>query len=370
LSAAGRKKRGKKAQAVRGRAGAARKICAPGHASGVVRGRGELLPMAPLLILFLVSAGHDGAYSTTAMQNAVAEVLGPSGTVAVSTAPPELSDAAAIDQGAALHAAAVVRVRWLAGERPQIEVRVHRADARGAAGWLSRVLGFAPTDDREEIGRAIGYTVLAMLPAATLQAAAAGAPPAAPSPGPVAAPAAAAPVVTSMARPDAGGGYLFVDVVGAASAGLGGAGTGWGGGVRGGWAATPHFRLALGAVARTGEVTAARATTSTVTVTAGGAATLPVTRRFGLALRVEAMAQFLTASHFGGDDGPSRLSRWLPGGVAALEGALWLSANAALVAAAGAELAAGRTDVFVGGDRVATIPQAHATAELGLRIRF
>jgi hypothetical protein len=325
--------------------------------------------MAPLLILFLVGAGHDGDFSTAAMQNAVTEVLGPSGTVAVNTAPPDLSDAAAIDQGAALHAIAVVRVLWRAGDRPEVEVRVHRADARGVAGWLSRVLGFAPTDDREEIGRAIGYTVLAMLPATSLQTAAAGAAPAA-GPGRGAAAPAAPAVVTSTARPDAGGGYLFVDVVGAASAGIAGPGTGWGGGVRGGWAATPHFRLALGAVARTGEVSAAHATASTVTVTAGGAATVHPTQRLGVALRVEAMAQFLTASHFAGEESPSRLSRWLPGGVAALEGTLWLSQNAALLAAAGAEVAAGRTEVFVGADKVATIPPARAIAELGLRIRF
>jgi hypothetical protein len=117
-------------------------------------------------------------------------------------------------------------------------------------------------------------------------------------------------------------------------------------------------------------VGAAQATATTLALTAGGAATVHVGRRVGLALRAGAMLELLMASHFDEQEGPSRLSRWLPGGVAAVEAAVWLSPAVAWVASGGVEVTAGRTDVFVDGVKLATIPEARATGELGLRIRF
>jgi hypothetical protein len=117
-------------------------------------------------------------------------------------------------------------------------------------------------------------------------------------------------------------------------------------------------------------VAPAQATAATVGITLGAAVSVRLARRLGLALRADGMLEWLLASHFAGPGSPSRESRWLPGGDAALEASVWLSAGVALVAAGGVEIAAGRTAILVGGQEVAAIPRARATGELGLRIRF
>jgi hypothetical protein len=54
----------------------------------------------------------------------------------------------------------------------------------------------------------------------------------------------------------------------------------------------------------------------------------------------------------------------------AFEGAIALSGPTAVVLAAGYETTAGITDVYVRGVKTGTIPSSHATAEIGVRVRF
>jgi hypothetical protein len=98
-----------------------------------------------------------------------------------------------------------------------------------------------------------------------------------------------------------------------------------------------------------------------------------LTRRFSLALRVEALLALQVASRFVTQgDSTARESRWIPGGTGAMEAAAWLSPSVAVVLAGGLEVVAGHTDVFVGnGDMlVAVIPSSRLIGEAGLRVRF
>jgi hypothetical protein len=326
-----------------------------------------------VIVLFLVAAGEAHARPTLAMQHAVSEVLGSPESALVVEAPPDLTDASAIEQERAVRAAAVVRLSWIDAEHARAELRVHRSGAPEDA-WLTRVIGFDHRDAPEEVGRTLGYTVLAMLPGlglhATLPApAASGGPGAAPARAPAAAVAVDRAVVGHAPTPSAP--YLFLDVVGSASAGLDGIGGGIGGGARVGWATAGRLRLEIGLLARGGEIGPAEAVVTTAALAGGAAVAIARGRRGELSIRGEARAALQLASRASTSTGSTmRQMRWVPGGAAAIEGAVWLTRGLALLMAAGVEVDAGHTDVVVQDRKVATLAAARAIGELGLRMRF
>src|SRR5262245_30257823 len=121
--------------------------------------------MTPLLVLLLVGAGETSNPLTIAMRQQAADALGARGRIIVDEVAADATHAAAVQRQEALGAYAVVRVTWLAGSPPQVELWVHKRED-GTGEGITRLLGFDSTDPPAEIGRATAYAMLAMLPAA------------------------------------------------------------------------------------------------------------------------------------------------------------------------------------------------------------
>jgi hypothetical protein len=95
------------------------------------------------------------------------------------------------------------------------------------------------------------------------------------------------------------------------------------------------------------------------------------TRPFELGVRVDALAMRERLTHFDSDDTePVDLARWIPGADAAIEGTWLFNPAAGLVAAAGTEVAFGKTDVTLHYARVATVPPVRLVLQAGVRASF
>lgn len=308
------------------------------------------------------------------MERAIREVLGTAGDVIVQERPPGFSDREAVHAEQRLQARAVARVSVSSGGRSSppelsVEVRVHRAGALpGSDEWLTRVIGFHPGTDRAEIGRATGYTLLTMLPDTRILASGAQAPPPSAPPPPQVPPSPQTPRISL----DQEAAQLSIDLFGLTTAGLGGVGGGSGGGLRFGWRVSSRVLVSAGALGRTGDIDIDRmgATASTFGFLLGAALAPLSSRHFTLALRIEAMAGLTVASYAVMSQATARQWRWLPSGRTTVEASIMLAPRASLIIAAGLELAAGHTDVFVGGEKRAVLASALAIAEAGIRIPF
>jgi hypothetical protein len=94
-------------------------------------------------------------------------------------------------------------------------------------------------------------------------------------------------------------------------------------------------------------------------------------RSLQLSVRADAALLYESLTHFSSDDPqPVRRGRWLPALAAAVELHWDISAGAGLHLAAGGELAAGPTDVFVRGEKVTSLAAGRGLLELGVHARF
>jgi len=323
--------------------------------------------MGTLLLLVLVGSGEGTSRLSEAIERAVRDVLGATGDVIVQERPPDFSDREAVLAEQRLRAHAVARVSVSSGPELSVEIRVHGSGARsGRDGWLTRVISFAPDTDRTEIGRAAAYTLLTMLPDARILARGAQAPPppAPPSPQVRASP---QPPRVSLDKESA---QLSIDLFGLTTAGLSGVGGGTGAGLRLGWRVSSRVLVSVGALGRTGDIDSVGATASTFGILLGAALAPLSSRRFNLALRIEAMAGLTLASYSAMNQATARQERWLPAGRATAEASISLTPRAVLIIAAGLEVAAGHTDVFVSGEKKAVLATVLAIAEGGIRIPF
>jgi hypothetical protein len=321
-----------------------------------------------LVLLFLVAPGDSDAPVTLAMRHAAIQVLGPATAIVIREAPATLSDGAAVAQGDALHAVVIVRLAWTSTTYLRAQVRLHLA---AHAGWTTRDVAFDPRDAPAERGRALGYSVAAVvagdtpLPAASIdetpRTTAVLATGRAPEPRSVEV---GLVTLTAPAR-DPLQRFLFLDAAGTVSSGLGGNG----GQVRLGLSFKRRLRLMLGSGARVGTVTVAQASSTNLYLTAGAAVDLLRFWRIALACRAEALMVRESLSHFSNVTAVKR-ARWLPGVRPQLEVSFWPTRLAAIIASAGGELTAGYTDVYVHGAKVAMIPASRLIAEVGLRVRF
>jgi hypothetical protein len=233
--------------------------------------------------------------------------------------------------------------------------------------WIVRRLDFKQDDSVAEIGRATGFAAAAMVPqygihARERQPQVLGGVASAPSDSRLAVERQAAP--PSTAHP------FLIDLLGSAGLTDGGS-LAWGGGLRASWTATRWLRPTMAVTGSTENIDAAQSRASRLGLCLGGVLTLVASSRATLALRTEAEAVLQTATRFSQQQGQTvRQSRWLPAINPAIEGTVTLSPGTAFVAAAGYEVAAGHTDLYVGGQKTATIPSSRATAEVGVRVRF
>ena len=336
--------------------------------------------MTALVLLFLVTPGESDAPVTLAMRQAAIQVLGSATAVVIREAPEGLSDDGAIQQGDALHAIVVVRLSWLSQGYLRAQLRLHLA---ATSGWISREVGFEPQDAPPERGRALGYSVAAVVAgdAASRDRSFGSTPPryrtasflATPGQRPAdgdATGAGDADALDATALPDGRsprGRFFFLDAVGATSTGSGGTG----GQARLGWSMASRFSVMLGGGGRVGTLSNAHASASHLYLTLGAGFQLISFWRIAFAGRGEAVLVRQSLSHFSDDDAvPVRLGRWLPGFRPQMEMSIRPSRLAALIVSGGWELTAGATDVYVRGAKVATIPASRLVAEVGLRVQF
>lgn len=299
----------------------------------------------PVVIVILVAASEAHSPATIAMTTATRAELVDRAIVVTHEIEQWPTDAAADDLAHALHADALVEVRWR-GDHRRVHLRLERVGERT---WLERDVDFAENDSDEDRGKNLALTITSMVPAQR-----------------------------SPDRPKVPGADRDRDLrrwgvdasfVGAFGVGGPGGGLGFDAGAR--WYAAPWFAFRSGVGARFGEL----ADTTISTTTLRG--------RLGMALEVFRTRDAMPLAAILRFDGvllhhsidragrrPAGDGRWL-GAVDILGEAAWtLGVPLELTAALGAEVAFGRTEIAVDDTVVGVIPRLRLIGEVGLRARF
>lgn len=315
-----------------------------------------------LVFTLLVAAGEGDSPATRAMVQALSESLGAGLETRVREVEAPLSDEAALRVEGAAEAGALAVLSWSEPSRRVARVRVH---LREGGRWLERSIEFAAGDDPGERGRTIGFTLASMLPVRDRSAAnTAAAPPAGRS---VAVGLPAAPAPDQPAR-------YALDALVFGSLGVSGDADGVGGAFAVRRAVHSKLAVRFELSGRTGIVQAAEATSLSLHGTLGLCLSPfgnPAARRADLSLRAALGVFYESLGHLSSDDRERvRQSRFVPGGDLVLEASFRALGSASLVLGAGSELAFGRTDVYVHGQRVAVLPALRFVASLGLRQYF
>jgi hypothetical protein len=338
---------------------------ATGRAAGKRKSGRRAHPVIALLILVFVDA-HDAATPLPgALARAAEEALGSGVSVSIRTVeqPPPIAGLA--DAGRAERAAAVARIAWTDERRTQA-----RLEVIGAEGGPTRAsnIAFADSDPLAERGRALGLVLAALVAPekqARLEREAAARGVAAPAPTVVVAP---PPPSTAPPR------RFALDAAVEGGFALDGDGSGVGGALGLRWFAGHRLGLRAGVQARFGEVASAQATSLDLAAAVGlMMSVIPPSdeRRFGLAVRADALLLYQSLSHLSQDDvAPVQSGRILPGAAALLEGQWAVSPTLALLLAGGAEIAFGRTDVIVHLQKVAELAPFRLMVQGGLVAQF
>jgi hypothetical protein len=314
----------------------------------------------PLVIIVFIDA-HDAATALpAALTRAVEHALRIRPTVAVwqPAADPEPSLA---ERGRAAGSTVAARISW--NDQTQLDARVEVVHVETGRADVRRVV-FEPSDALAERGRTLGL-LLASVIDPEARGAAERAPP---TPQPE-----QPPILASAPEPTAHHAWT-VDAAAEGGFALGGSGSGMGGaaGVR--WSLGRRLALRVGARGRFGHVGQAQASSSALAISAGALlAPLPAdqNQRLGFAVRAEAMLLIESLTHLSSDDPePVRQGHVLPGMCLLAEGFVRISPSVGLFAAAGPELAFGRTDVYVGPNRVAELAPLRLVVQAGLLAQF
>lgn len=316
--------------------------------------------MIALVILVFVDS-HDAATPLPgALARAAEEALGPDASVSIRTLPPDASASSLLDAGRAAHATAVARVAWVDERHAEARLEIV-ADAGPTRG---STITFDPSDPVEERGRAIGLILAALLApekqAQREKSARAEAP-------------AIAAIATAPPPPPAPRRFAL-DAAAEGGLAIEGAGSGVGGAIGLRWQPRERVAIRLGIQARFGQVAIAQAAALDLAGAAGLVLfLLPPSdaRRYGLAVRADALLIDESLSHLSSDDPePVRGAHLLPGAMALVEGQIALSPTLALMLAVGPEVAFGRTVVFVHQTKVAELAPFRLVMAAGLVARF
>lgn len=319
--------------------------------------------------VIVIVTGLGGADGAAAIENAVRGALGPDAVVSVQPQTVVEDDATLRARATEAHATLVGVVRQSDEQHATIRF------ARPNEGWSEREIRFDPSDAPRERGRTIGFAIASAVPD---EAPAPVAPPPPPPP-PVAAP--IAPPPPARRAPDAdhaSTGYPssrapWVDAIGMVGTGIDGFGGGAGGAIAGRFLLRGNVRARFALGIRGSDVPPAQASARAYLAGAGLAwqTWVDSERRYGLGARVDGLAIGTEVSHFDADDAsPARKFRVVPGAGAALEGTLRFTPSAAFIAAVGAEVAFGTTDLYLHDELVAKLVPFRAMSEVGLRIFF
>jgi hypothetical protein len=155
--------------------------------------------------------------------------------------------------------------------------------------------------------------------------------------------------------------------------GAGGPATGLGAGLEGIGRLTNRLAIRLGASWRTGRLSELPGSDTVVSAGAGCEAWLVgAGRTVSLGVRIGALA-ILHRVRADADGGLAEArNRWLPGAEIRIQSSVRLGSNLVWMLGAGADAAAGSTEIRKGDDRVvvATIPPVTLIGETGLRLMF
>lgn len=326
--------------------------------------------LAAISVLVVIATGDPADGSTRTMEHALRAALGPDAVIVMRTSPAGATDEALVSAAAADRTTLIGVVSWSDHQRRATLHFVTLPEGR----WSDREIRFDASDAAPERGRTIGFALASMVPDDALAARdhAAAEPPRAPvvplpsvAPPPPDPKEAAAPLPRSY--------RMGVDAAALAVTGLGGYGGGVGAvlGFRVSLAGPLAGRAALGA--RVGEIGPAQATSRVLSGGLGAAwqVSLDARGQWGIGARADALVLHHEVSHFSADDlSANARSRFVPAFDAALEGTFRFAESAAVVTAAGTEVALGQTKVVVKGREVASLPPARLFAEAGLRLLF
>jgi len=364
---------------------------------------------AAAVLVIVIAAGEARAPTTQALLTTATAALPPETTVRVVPVP-DASEADLARIGRELGAGAVVAVSWRpapAGPRASLRLHVARGDR-----WTVRAIDFSPVDSATERGRTLGFAIASMWPESVAGTASAGRPPptTAPAPPPEPAkeatapreraepastappPAAASPGPAAVGRdvaplPPPASRAVGIGVVG--STGLGGSAAGLGGNVEIAWRGFESVWLRAALALRVGAVPDLPGDDWLGSLGVGGEwwpGALALGQRWRLGVRADLLGLghvvHRAASAAASDPqqpgapaapiAPETLVRVLPGLDASIRSTVRVSPRLDLTFGVGLELAAGRTDLRVGDDRMtrATLAPARGIAELGLRLSF
>jgi hypothetical protein len=315
------------------------------------------MPHALVLVLLVQSTDATDP-STSAAIDAAHRTLGADAQVRVSGYTDLPSDDAV--QKLSAGADAVVVVSWTEGHK-HVRLRMLRV-ADGA--WVDRDIGFEARDASRERGRTIGFALASMLPEAEDR-------PLDPAPsgvvggGRVDKP----PVIPAPPSPRVFRGAATA--VGLGAVGIGGYGGGFGGSLALEWYLTPWLGLRAVANGRSSDVSPVASTAYLVSGGLGARARLVRKGGFELGARLDALVLWEQLTHLDADDtGPRQKSHLLPAMAGALDLAWYFNEAAGLLIGAGTEVAFGQTDLYLRGQKAATLVPVRPFAELGFRVRF
>ena len=313
---------------------------------------------AALTLLVLIASGDAQGPVATSLVRAVREALGADAEIVIREVPRLPSDEEAITLARDVRANAVIELIWKDPEHRRATLHFHAEPT--SSRWTDREIGFDATDADAERGRMIGFAVASMLPERAELF---------PPPAPLLVvpngpeerkPLAPAPTGEILR------GLGAVDV--AAAGCLGGDATGIGGVLAARWDFASTVSLRFAGAIRSGQVTAADASSLIFNGAVGLAwrvVPATTTRSFGIGIRADVLAIRYRLSR-----SASHATLWLPGADVALEGSWMFAERMALFVAVGGEVAFGATGVFLHSEQVTTISPLRAVGEAGIRVHF
>lgn len=322
--------------------------------------------MLPALVVVVYVASQE-AEARLPTARALSAALGADATVILKDTPTPAEDELSRTDAAKAHAVAIVT--WH-GDARRVQVRLLRVAAKR---WLDREIQFAPADLPEERGRTTGFAIASMLPEEDVDGSRrvpAPPPPPPPPPGPPPSPGPDASRDEATFKPS----RYQLDLGALGAVGVGGPATSLGVGLAGAWLPRGEgIGVTLLGSLRFGEVSAAQANALSGSLKAGPTYVrwIGARRRVALGARAAMVLVYDRLSHFSGDEPePVTAARLLPGARGDAVLAARFAENAGVFGSLGAEVAFGKTDVYVRSAPVTTIPPVRLLGSAGLRLTF
>jgi len=304
-----------------------------------------------MIVLVLVALGQAADPSTQALTSAAEEGLGSGAIVVVREAPTEVLEAHVSSEqtGKLLHADAVATIAWTDSTHAHVSVFSEQDHS-----WQDRSVAFAAADAPIDRGHQLGFGIAAMVPPIVAKQTETVVPSVTPPP-------TKEPRVLARADP-----RIALDLSGAASSGTAG---GVGGDLSGRWRIWKSMWMRAGVGARFGNVSDAQASFFDVRFAGGPALSVITLFPVEIGARADLVVTRIALSRDASVVNATG-SRAVPGADVLIEVAYGFGAHFAIIAAAGAQVDFGSTDIVVDGRAEAHATPLRAVGEIGVRVRF